>query len=108
MSAHNQKASVPAPKIYPLLSVDHEKFGHMSIFFLQLKVTKRRNELLEFLNEDDSACEGLTTWSVVCSGDSTKKVLLESTSGKHLRTKVSPDFHLTYSKNGGNLGSESK
>ena len=28
-------------------------------------------------------------------------------SGKHLRTKVTPDFHLTYSKNGGNLGSES-
>ena len=26
-------------------------------------------------------------------------------SGKHLRTKVTPDFHLTYSKkNGGNLG----
>ena len=30
------------------------------------------------------------------------------TSRKHLRTKVTPDFHLTYSKNGGNLGSESK
>ena len=29
-------------------------------------------------------------------------------SRKHLRTKVFPDFHLTYSKNGGNLGSESK
>ena len=29
---------------------------------------------------------------------------LES-SRKHLRTKVTPDFHLTYSKNGGNLGS---
>ena len=29
-------------------------------------------------------------------------------SRKHLRTKVTPDFHLTYSKNGGNLGSESK
>ena len=27
---------------------------------------------------------------------------------KHLRTKVTPDFHLTYSKNRGNLGSESK
>ena len=27
---------------------------------------------------------------------------------KHLHTKVTPDFHLTYSKNGGNLGSESK
>ena len=31
-----------------------------------------------------------------------------ASSRKHLRTKVSPDFHLTYSKNGGNLGSESK
>ena len=30
------------------------------------------------------------------------------TSRKHLRTKVTPNFHLTYSKNGGNLGSESK
>ena len=29
-------------------------------------------------------------------------------SRKHLRTKVTPDFHLTYSKNGGNLGSGSK
>ena len=29
-------------------------------------------------------------------------------SRKHLRTKATPDFHLTYSKNGGNLGSESK
>ena len=29
-------------------------------------------------------------------------------SRKHLRTKVSPDFHLTYSKHGGTLGSESK
>ena len=29
-------------------------------------------------------------------------------SRKHLRIKVTPDFHLTYSKNGGNLGSESK
>ena len=25
-------------------------------------------------------------------------------SGKHLRTKVTPDFRLTYSKNGGTLG----
>ena len=25
-------------------------------------------------------------------------------SRKHLRTKVTPDFHLTYSKNGGNSG----
>ena len=31
-----------------------------------------------------------------------------STSRKYLRTKVTPDFHLTYSKNGGNLGLESK
>ena len=29
-------------------------------------------------------------------------------SRKHLRTKMTPDFHLTYSKNGGNPGSESK
>ena len=28
-------------------------------------------------------------------------------SRKHLCTKVTPDFCLTYSKNGGNLGSES-
>ena len=27
---------------------------------------------------------------------------------EHLRTKLIPDFHLTYSKNGGNLGSGSK
>ena len=32
----------------------------------------------------------------------------EYTSRKYLRTKVTPDFYLTYSKNGGNLGSESK
>ena len=30
------------------------------------------------------------------------------TSRKHIRTKVTPDLHLTYSKNGGYLGSESK
>ena len=30
------------------------------------------------------------------------------TSRKRLRTKVTQDFHLTYSKNGGNLGSGSK
>ena len=29
-------------------------------------------------------------------------------SRKHLRTKVTPDFHLTYSKNGEICGSESK
>ena len=29
-------------------------------------------------------------------------------SREHLRSKVTPDFHLTYSKNGGNMGSESK
>ena len=29
-------------------------------------------------------------------------------SRKHLRTKETLDFHLTYSKNGGNVGSESK
>ena len=27
-----------------------------------------------------------------------------TSSRKHLRTKVTPDFHLRYSKNGGNLG----
>ena len=32
----------------------------------------------------------------------------KSPSRKHLRTKVTPDFHLRNSKNGGNLGSESK
>ena len=32
----------------------------------------------------------------------------KQTSRKHLHTKVTPDFHLTYSKNGGNLGSVSK
>ena len=30
------------------------------------------------------------------------------TSRKHLRKKVTPDFHLTYIKNGGNLGFVSK
>ena len=30
------------------------------------------------------------------------------TSRKHLSTQVTPDFHLKYSTNGGNLGSESK
>ena len=34
--------------------------------------------------------------------------LVKISSRKHLRTKVTPDFHLSYSKNGGNLGSESK
>ena len=29
---------------------------------------------------------------------------LAATSRKHLRRKVTPDLHLTYSKNGGNLG----
>ena len=29
-------------------------------------------------------------------------------SRKHLRTKVTPDFYLTYSKNGGIMGSESE
>ena len=37
-----------------------------------------------------------------------KPLYLGISSRKHLRTKVTPDFHLTYSKNGGNLGSESK
>ena len=37
-----------------------------------------------------------------------RNVLLSSSSRKNLRTKVTPDFHLTYSKNRGNLGSESK
>ena len=32
----------------------------------------------------------------------------ERSTWKHIRTKVTPDFQLTYSKNGGNLGSESK
>ena len=35
-------------------------------------------------------------------------IILNCSSRTHLRTKVTPDFHLTYSKNGGNLGSESK
>ena len=35
-------------------------------------------------------------------------VVRDVSSRKHFRTKVAPDFHLTYSKNGGNLGSESK
>ena len=34
--------------------------------------------------------------------------LANSASLKRLRTKVTPDLHLTYSKNGRNLGSESK
>ena len=34
--------------------------------------------------------------------------VISFSSRKHLRTKVNPDFHLTYSKNWGNLGSESK
>ena len=37
-----------------------------------------------------------------------KKKQIDITSRKHFRTKATPDFHLTYSKNGGNLGSESK
>ena len=32
----------------------------------------------------------------------------KSASRKHLRTKVTPHFDLTYSKNGGNLGLVSK
>ena len=36
------------------------------------------------------------------------EVTIMQTSRKNLRTKVTPDFHLTYSKNGGNLGSESQ
>ena len=41
-------------------------------------------------------------WGHVCC------LRMVKTSRKHLRAKVTPDFHLTYSKNGGNLGSESK
>ena len=43
-------------------------------------------------------------------GKLTPQSFVESgpTSRKHLRTKVTPDFHLTYSENGGNLGLESK
>ena len=39
--------------------------------------------------------------------DTTTTGQFDSLSRKHLHTKVTPDFHLTYSKNGGNLGSES-
>ena len=37
-----------------------------------------------------------------------QELLVPVSSLKHLHTKVTPDFHLKYSKNGGNLGSESK
>ena len=30
--------------------------------------------------------------------------MIDPASRNHFRTKVTPDFHLTYSKNGGNLG----
>ena len=37
-----------------------------------------------------------------------RRVRLTTASPKYARTKVTLDFHLTYSKNGGNLGLESK
>ena len=47
---------------------------------------------------------------MLCSGTGYSAAFTVSvckkTSLKHLRTKVTPDYHLTYSKNGGNLGSE--
>ena len=39
---------------------------------------------------------------------STYSQTISDSSRKHHRTKVTPDFHIEYSKNGGNLGSESK
>ena len=52
----------------------------------------------------DAVLQGLRSHSSQCQVE----VPQNWTSQKHLRTKVTPDFHLTYSKNGGNLGSESK
>ena len=45
---------------------------------------------------------------VVLDAQTERHAVSKSTSQKHLRTNVTPDFHVTYSKNGGNLGSESK
>ena len=60
-------------------------------------------------------CPKLFTPSSIISGVSNSfpsneinYIRVLNASRKHLLTKVTPDFHLTYSKNGGNLGSESK
>ena len=56
-----------------------------------------------------SVVELIARYMAVSSGKSlTLDLTCSGTSRKHLRTKVTPDFHLTYSKNRGNLGSESK
>ena len=56
----------------------------------QLFVIKRKNS-------------GQTVW-VSIRNQYSEKYPIYYTSRKYLRTKVTPDFHLTYSKNGGNLG----
>ena len=61
-------------------------------------------EVTDFLASSYGGLPGIKLWR-------SETIFYESltpTSRKHLRTKVTPDFHLTYSKNGGNLGSESK
>ena len=69
------------------------------------KVTNRlRSIILKLLPHIKFSVKSANSWSMLQS-------LLRAqnlTSRKHLRTKVTPDFHLTYSTNGGNLGSGSK
>ena len=52
----------------------------------------------------------LSQWEHVLQNEPCcKKICLHGLpSRKHLCTKVTPDFHLTYSENRGNLGSGSK
>ena len=58
--------------------------------------------------EDCYKCRCATgyTWNSGTSACDTSSGI--PSSRKHLRTKVTPDLHLTYSKNGGNLGLVSK
>ena len=63
------------------------------------------------VNHDQIAPEG-AVWSGsvvsahVCLSQNFITEIYVSSSWKHLCTKNTPDFHLKYSKNGGNLGSE--
>ena len=50
----------------------------------------------------DLSIRYLVKLSVISRKAAQKHLMLSSR--KHIRTKVTPDLHLTYSKNGGNLG----
>ena len=66
------------------------------------KISKEpQPELKNIVSEQD-----YITTTVICinSPQVSTSAVGNITSGKHLRTKVTPDLHLINSKNGGNLG----